>query len=168
MSGGTNEYVVRTLQHAVPLLEPDFVLVVFTDISRRDYLTSNGLYLNLNANLSHPRAMPMPEKAIVRAYREMLCHNNDVLHFAMIFRAIRDLLKACGVRWAYSWINAEKDIFDGAEVGRHFLLTDLEISPGLIMHDTARDFAHPGPNSMQAFVDSFISHLDSRSVRLDT
>ena len=39
MGGSSNDYITRTLFLAIPFLNPDLVLVNFTNLSRREYVS---------------------------------------------------------------------------------------------------------------------------------
>ena len=48
LSGASNDYISRLLELAVPLLKPDVVLINFTHLARREYVTVTNKYVNYN------------------------------------------------------------------------------------------------------------------------
>ncbi len=132
--GGSNDYIGRVLNMAVPALNPDIVLVLFTWLNRREYMSAHGEPVNYRPNWT-PRD---------RAYREVCKHfaaltsaHDDLLNFYRNYKSVENLLR--GRSWAFSFTN-EKDM---AAVMPYLDLDHLVVRAKIV--DSARDMVHPGP-----------------------
>jgi hypothetical protein len=158
MSGASNDYILRVLQQCVSLIKPKLAVIMFTDISRRDYISINGTYMNLNARMSNPKAMAFPERDIIKAFKSLICQDNDILHFASIYQAVESLMSASGIPWVFTSINKAAYLNDDCKKVSHIFSECRFLKKGPSIIDTARDHVHPGPKSMNQFVDSLFEN----------
>lgn len=136
LPGGSNDYITRILQLAVPLLDPDVVLVNFTHASRREYVSAQNEIIAYNPGWSPSDPI---SRDIKRHFLGLSSEHDDRLNVFRNYRAVEALL--AGRSWLFS--TSDLCILNGVMphvaperyVGT---LTDV---------DKARDCAHPGPRS---------------------
>lgn len=143
-AGGSNDYIARILQLAVPFLDPDIVLVNLTHASRREYASAENQLIAYNPGWT-------PQDPVSRDIKRHLfglsSAHDDRLNVFRNYRAIQALL--AGRCWLFS-------------------TSDLVTLDGLMPHvaadryagtlagvDTARDSAHPGPLTHAALGEAY-------------
>jgi hypothetical protein len=133
--GMSNDYINRMLYLAVPQLKPHIVLINFTHLSRREYLSVQGKYVSYN-----PTFKPKDEvvKDILSHFAALSSPFDDQMNFFRNYKGIECLLT--GDQWLYS---QKKDNFEPL-VGH----LDVNRLVGYFqILDKARDNSHPGPDS---------------------
>jgi hypothetical protein len=144
LSGASNDYITRLLNLAVPQLRPHIVLVNFTHLSRREYVTVGNKYVNYN-----PPYTPVDEvmKDVFSHFAALASPLDDQLNFYRNYKAIECRLADC--EWLYSH-PYQKEI---EPVASHL---DLSRFAGTLQSiDKARDHGHPGPESHRRLTDLY-------------
>jgi hypothetical protein len=149
--GASNDYISRVLQLATSELKPDLVLILFSHLERREYVTARGHWWSYN-----PAYQPA-EPAI----REVFAHFgalssalDDELNFFRNYKSIESLL---GDRlWLFSLLD---DPSSWRVVLGHLDCAHQAVA-GVRRLDKARDNAHFGPRShallYEGFWDKFV------------
>jgi len=134
--GASNDYISRLLYLAVPRLDPDIVLINFTGVARREYLSVQDRLISYNP------AVEPSEPVVGEIYRHIAALGSrfdDELNFFRNYKAVEHLL--AGRQWLFSHVNPR----EFAPVTAHL---DLSRCAGrLHVVDKARDGGHPGPES---------------------
>ena len=136
LSGASNDYISRLLHLATARLDPHIVLVNFTHLARREYVTVQNRYLNYN-----PPYNPTDEvtKDIFRHFNALSSPLNDQINFYRNFKAVECALN--GRQWFYSHPNQK-------EIEPLTPYININRFAGLLQPiDKARDHGHPGPES---------------------
>jgi hypothetical protein len=134
--GASNDYVARMLHQTVDRLNPDIVLVMFTQFARREHFTAHGTIMNYS-----PSMVPWDpaSKEIMEHFGALSSRPDDQLNFFRNYKSVENLL--AGRCWLFSFTNH-------AEVGKikpHIALNRYAGEFKVI--DRARDHAHPGPET---------------------
>ena len=163
LSGGSNDYISRTLLEAIPILEPDIVIVCFTAPSRRDYIAADGVYYNLNNhfdNLSRSRT----ERDIYNHYLGLVSKYDDQLNFYRNYKLVEMLLSQYEIEWYYTSINNGSVITQDMDDLSHIFDLErfLEFGPEVL--DFARDNSHPGIESMKVFAEKLFQEVKQNSI----
>ncbi len=136
LSGASNDYISRLLYLAIPRLKPHVVLVNFTHLSRREYISVQNKYVNYN-----PAFAPKDKtvRDICGHFAALSSPLDDQINFFKNYKAVECLLTGC--QWLYSHRN-RREI---EPLANHL---DLSRFAGeLQLLDKARDHEHPGPES---------------------
>jgi hypothetical protein len=132
-SGASNDYISRLLLQALPLLDPHIVLVHFTHLCRREYVSIENKVVKYLPSHTPPSAV---NKEIYRYFKALSSPYDDELNY---FRNYKTVENALGRRcWMYSspeWHPTPPYVNRDRFVG--------QLSP----IDKARDGDHPGPES---------------------
>lgn len=134
-SGASNDYISRLLLQALPLLDPHIVLVNFTHLRRREYVSVQNRMVKYL-----PSHMPADviERAICRHFEALTSPYDDELNYFKNYKTVENAL--AGRCWLYS----------GPEWHLVPAYTDPTRFVGLLRAvDRARDGDHPGPASHQ-------------------
>lgn len=134
--GASNDYIARLLQLAVPLLDPDIVLINFTHAARREYGTVEQQLLNyVPANRPSDRV----SREIFAHLEALSSELDDDLNVFRNYKSIEALLR--GRTWLFSTSSAAdfERVLD--HVDRARFVGSLQWA------DKARDWCHPGPVS---------------------
>lgn len=142
--GASCDYVARMLHLAVSRLKPDIVLILFPQLSRREYVSAQGRLIHYTSNYfaSDPvtREICGHLSALSNAY-------DDQLNFYRNYKSIESLLAQ------HPWLYSFADAADAAAVMRYVdQARFVEVTQGI---DRARDGAHPGPQTNQAICEGF-------------
>jgi hypothetical protein len=136
MAGASNDYISRLLYYAVPRLDPHIVLVNFTHVSRREYVSVQNRYVIYNSTFKPTDKIT---KDIFSHFAALSSPFDDLLNFFKNYKAVECLLT--GRQWLYSHITPHECEPLVAHV-------DLNRFVGRLEHlDKARDHGHPGPES---------------------
>lgn len=145
MGGSSNDYITRTLFLAIPFLNPDLVLVNFTNLSRREYVSVENKFFYF-----FPNGCPYNDyvrRDIWRHFKELTSPYDDELNFFRNYKAVEALLSdRC---WLFS--TREPESLD--RLNGHANLTNYV--GNLINLDTARDKIHAGPKSHEALANAY-------------
>ena len=136
LAGASNDYISRLLYLALPQLDPHILLINFTHMSRREYVSVQKQHINYI-----PNYIPTDEvtKDIFHHFASLSSPFDDQLNFFRNYKAIECLLTGC--QWLYSHSNKR----DFESMAGH---VDLNNFAGLLRPiDRARDHWHPGPKS---------------------
>ena len=134
VAGSSNDYISRLLYFALPRLNPDIVLINFTQQGRREYVSAQDQYIRYCPN-SNPSNQIL--KDIYGHLDALSSPFNDALNFFKNYKAVEHLL--ADRQWLYSHISPQQ--FEA--VAAHM---DLRRYVGpLTRVDKARDGGHPGP-----------------------
>lgn len=154
--GGSNDYISRLLQMAIPYLNPHVVLVNFTHAARREYISVQNKYVNYIPSYS-PREAVL--KDVYRHFEALSSPYDDQLNFFRNYKAVERAL--VGRHWLWSAI-FPREIEPIAE---HL---DARRNVGQFhIVDRARDAEHPGPESNRMMADLYWSKfVDIGGLRL--
>jgi hypothetical protein len=144
LSGTSCDYVARMLHLAVPRLNPDIVLILFPQLSRREYVSIQGRRMSYNPNYVATDAVT---REICSHFAALSSVYDDRLNFYRNYKSIESLLTDhC---WFFSLTNGDDatGIIDYVDPARY-----IEASRRI---DRARDRSHPGPETNQAIYDAF-------------
>jgi hypothetical protein len=150
----SNNYIARLMHIAVPILKPDIVLILFTHLSRREYITAANEALKYR-----PTAMNTdPVHGEIFDHLSALTSKyDDQLNFFRDFKSIKALLT--GTLWAYSFCNASEVSNIGIHLEANHRVRDHLIEGSRSRRagprDTARDHRHPGPLTHQTIYECF-------------
>lgn len=136
MPGVSNDYISRILNISVPILQPEFVLVNFTYISRREYLTPSGQLITYHTGMVERDSHSGEILYSCRLLRDLGNSNEDLSNFYKNFSYVSKILQ--GRKWAFSVVDPRFKSFDG--------FYDPKIFAGFFNSDgfKARDGLHPG------------------------
>jgi hypothetical protein len=139
-SGASNDYIARVLHLAVPRLNPDLVLVLFTYLDRREYMTADDRQLSYlpQVTLEHPARSHL--EALSSAY-------DDQLNFFRNYKSVESLL--ADRVWLFSMSKPSQ----AEPVAGH--LDPSHRTADLRFVDKARDQGHPGPQSHELIANAF-------------
>jgi len=145
MGGASNDYIRRTLYLAVPRLNPHIVLVNFTFVARREYVSvENELVIYL------PK-VEAPDRVTKEIYGHFVALSSpfdDELNLFQNYKAIESLLH--DRLWLYSFVFHRSFM---KHVAPH---TDPDRFIGhFLKFDDARDGIHPGPKSHEVMYASY-------------
>jgi hypothetical protein len=147
--GASNDYISRLLYLAVPLLDPHIVLINFTHMARREYVSVQNHPVTYN-----PRFTPTDAVAsdIFRHFAALSSQFDDQLNFFKNYKAMEQLLS--GRLWLYSRrVGKEFDALAAEVMAVHM---DLRRFAGrLPLVDRGRDGGHPGPESHRQLADLY-------------
>jgi hypothetical protein len=145
MGGASNDYICRTLYLAVPQLNPHIVLVNFTYLPRREYVSVG------NRVLSYIAKCEPPDRVAKEIYGHIVALSSpldDQLNLFQNYKAIESLLH--DRLWLYSFVFGSKLMED---VAAH---TDpTRLTGHFSQCDYARDGLHPGPRSHEVMYASY-------------
>jgi hypothetical protein len=148
LCGSSNDYISRVLHVAVPLLDPHVVLVKYTYLSRREYVTATGRYCNYTSKFT-PSDPVMKE--VFAHFASLSSAHDDELNFYRNYKSVETLLKERV--WLFSFCTQA-----GIEPVLHF--TDRSRFAGLFPKvDKARDGGHYGPETHRQFYEGFWNKL---------
>jgi hypothetical protein len=135
-AGASNDYVSRILQLAVPVLDPDVVLVNFTQSARREYVSVERKVIRYNPGW-HP-SDPI-DREIKSHFDALSSPYDDQFNLFKNYQAIDRLLS--NRHWLFSTSDPEglEGIMDHVDVRR--------FAGALTVLDNARDHLHPGAES---------------------
>jgi hypothetical protein len=144
LAGASNDSIVRLLHLAVPALRPHVVLVLFTHLGRREYLTPHNRYFRYA-----PASAPTdPVAREISGHFEALSSTyDDRLNLFRNYKSAEALLS--GRSWCFSFVNPD----DVSLVREHLDRRRQAQRHGWL--DTARDHAHPGPATHRSLADLF-------------
>ena len=140
LPGKSNDYITRTLFLAIPFLNPDVVLINFTYLGRREYVSVENrpfVFLPRCCYYNDPVG-----REIWRHFQELTSPYDDELNFFRNYKAVEALLSdRC---WLFS--TSENKSLD--RLNGHANLTNYV--GDLVYLDKARDQRHAGPKSHEA------------------
>jgi hypothetical protein len=145
VGGTSNDYITRTLFLAIPVLNPDLVLINFTYLSRREYVSVENKFL-------HFIPIPYPyndyvQRDIWRHFGELTSPYDDEVNFFRNYKAVEALLS--DRYWLFS--TSESGSLD--RLNGHANLT--RYVGNMLMVDAARDNIHAGPTSHEALAAAY-------------
>jgi hypothetical protein len=133
VAGASNDYISRMLHQALPLLDPHIVLVNFTHLGRREYVSVENRVLKYLPSYTPTDSLG---KMLCRHFEALSSPHDDVLNYYRNYKAVEHALaNRC---WLYSqpeWVATPA-----------YLDRDHWAGP-LCGFDKARDGDHPGPAS---------------------
>ncbi|MFI7453485.1 hypothetical protein ACIBQX_38765 [Nonomuraea sp. NPDC049714] len=132
-SGTSNDYISRLLLQALPLLDPHLVLVNFTHLARREYVSVRNRMVKYLPSHAPDDAS---EREIHSHFQALTSPYDDELNYFRNYKTIENAV--AGRRWLYS----------GPEWHPTPAYADQTRFVGLLQAvDRARDGDHPGPTS---------------------
>lgn len=151
-----NDFFAMVVHQILPILKPDFLVVLFSDLSRRTVFPKFGHRMALL-----PTYVPDEGRNLHRAYLELQSDSNDFMDFARQHALIEAVAALNGVPWVWQSKNGPQDWPDPAQTAKyvrtdnmidtHFPLYGPRSKDGSLTRDLARDGMHPGPVSNRTF-----------------
>jgi hypothetical protein len=143
-SGTSNDAIARILHLAIPNLNPDLVLVLFTRLGRREYLDA------ANQELRYIPSRRPTRPPIVDAWNHLEALSSafdDQLNFIRNYKWVESLL--ADRLWLFSMIDPRDEERVGAHLDRNHQAAAQRIV------DWGRDGAHPGPRTHELIGELF-------------
>lgn len=154
LPGASNEYILRMLLLAEPLLAPDLVLINFTLASRRDYFTVDGRWMPYRPQQEEPEDLVLRE--CFRHFLELSSTPDDMVNLFRCYKSAAAVLRSSC--WLYSFcLKADLELIE-PHLDHARCAGYLEHWPKII--DLARDHAHVGPKTHQLLADSYVQKLE--------
>jgi hypothetical protein len=144
LAGKSNDYITRTLFLSIPFLNPDVVLINFTHLARREYVSVQNRPFTILplCHYEYPVA-----REIWRHFQELTSPYDDELNFFRNYKAVEALLSdRC---WLFS--TSVKKTLD--RLNGHANLTNYV--GDLVFLDKARDQVHAGPKSHESLATAY-------------
>jgi hypothetical protein len=151
IAGAANDYISRMLHLAVPLLDPDLVLINFTHMGRREYVSAQQQRVSYSPTLEPTDPV---QKEIFRHFAALASPFDDQLNLFRNYKSVEALL--ADRAWLYSTIAAH----DMRPLDEH--LDPARSAGDLRSLDKARDGRHPGPQSHEALAEKYWRKLLER------
>lgn len=142
--GASNDYITRMLALGLRELNPDIVLVHFTHLPRREYLSASHERVNYTPMAASDDPV---HSAILSHFRALGSKPDDLLNLFRNYKAIEAMLR--GRIWFYS-------LTDPVRAESIIQQFDQERYCGELQQlDHARDHLHPGPASHEVLFESY-------------
>jgi hypothetical protein len=142
--GASNDAIVRLLHLAVAALRPDVVLILFTYLGRREYVTAHDRHVAYTPAWTAPDPVAQEVGAHFAA---LASKNDDRLNLFRNYKSAEALLTRCG--WAFSFVLPD----DAQPIRDHFDTRRLARPHRSL--DKARDHAHSGPLTHESLYDGY-------------
>jgi hypothetical protein len=142
--GASNDAIVRLLHLAVAALRPDVVLILFTYLGRREYVTAHNRCVAYTPTWTAPD--PVAHE-VANHFAALSSRHDDRLNLFRNYKSAEALLT--GGRWAFSFVQPD----DTQPLREHFDARRLARPPRSL--DKARDHAHPGPLTHESLCDGY-------------
>jgi hypothetical protein len=153
-AAASNNYIARLLHLALPILQPDLVLIFFTHFARREYIAANGQSIMYLPNpLDSDFLLPNPIARNVHSHMSALISKyDDRLSFFRDYKSIESLL--AGRLWAFSFRLPEEASEVAGHLDMRHRIRDFK------WFDFARDHSHLGPKTHRAIYECFWEWFD--------
>ena len=148
VGAASNNYIARLLHLAVPLLQPDFVLIFFTHLARREYVTAHNCYVKYHPQLQTNDPVLREVGAHLGALSSQY---QDQLDFFRDYKSVESLLAER--LWLFSVVKPS----ELCDIVPH--LDSTRRTPDHTWMDVARDHAHPGPATHESIYQCFWSRF---------
>ena len=142
--GGSNDYIARLLHLAVPILNPEIVLINFTHTARREYVSVQSELLTYVPGYRPGNPVV---RDIYKHFASLTSPLDDDLNLFRNYKSVEGLLGECA--WLFSSINA----MDLERIGAH--ITRTRYVGAMPQLDKARDGCHPGSESHRSLADRY-------------
>lgn len=159
INGGSNDYIVRTLHCAIPILKPNIVIICFSSLSRREYISADGTYYSLYSQVNQLKNLSQKDNEIIKHYYGLTSHYNDQLNFFSAYKSAESLLNLHKIKWLYSTTYGGKLITREMKSLAHIFDKGKFVDDGINIIDFARDNKHPGKESMKRFSNKLIDKI---------
>ena len=149
----SNDYIARIITSAVPNLQPDLILIVFTDIRRREYWNKEGICTNYMPNVHYgdKKKVHLSERESWRSLANLENHNEDFINFYKNYLLIEAMLNGFGIPWLFSWT-------DVIPTDQTVMLNSVDLGKfvgAFGKYDTGKDEHHRGFKSHFKLADIF-------------
>jgi hypothetical protein len=151
-----NDFFAMVVHQVLPILKPDLLVVLFSDLSRRTFFPKFGHRMALL-----PSYVPDDAKAVHNAYLELQCDPNDFMDFARQHSLIDASAKLNGIPWIWQSKNGPQDWPPLAQTAKYVRTDNMIDCPfpsygprataEALKRDLARDGMHAGPLSNKTF-----------------
>jgi hypothetical protein len=151
-----NDFFAMVVHQVLPILKPDFLVVLFSDLSRRTVFPKFGYRMALL-----PTYVPDDAPALHRAYLELQSDANDFMDFVRQHSFIDTVAKLNGIPWVWQSTNGPQDRPPLAQIAKYVRTDNIIDCPfpaygpkateAALKRDLARDGMHPGPLANKAF-----------------
>jgi hypothetical protein len=153
--GHGNDFFAMVVHQVLPILKPDLLVVLFTDLARRTLYHPFGDHLAFL-----PSQVAPARKAEHEAFVRLQSASHDFMDFVRQQSLIDATARLNGIPWAWqTW--AQRSLPPPAHLQRYVRIDNMIDTPfpafgptatdDAMRADLARDGAHPGPRSNRAF-----------------
>lgn len=142
--GASNDAIVRLLHLAVPVLRPDVVLVLFTHLGRREYVTAHNRSVSYSPTVTAPDPVG---REIAGHFDALSSTYDDRLNAFRNYRSAEALMR--DRPWCFSFVAPD----ELSLIREH--LDQRRMAERHAWLDVARDHAHPGPATHRSLCDGF-------------
>ena len=173
LSGTGLDYILRLAPAVCDHLQPDLAIVVFTQVNRREYFSTDGKRMMLRMrqfiNAVKNRAKYDPfDYLILQHFAAMDNPYENIAHTVRHVRSLQAVFQASSIPWAFSWAD-----LDDATEPLSFLLEQGMLPQGNFLgeiferSDEARNSrVHPGVKSHEAFAQTIVKWIQHNKVNL--
>lgn len=149
LPGQSNDYMARMLNVSIPMLQPNLVVILFTGLARREFLTEDGRHISIT-----PTSSGGIDKMVKLCFKQLSSQYQNLLNFYNNYISIKNLLAYYKIPWVFSqaW---GKDIYRI----RNLLPYGQFLGVNITISDYARDKKHPGQMSNFRFSNTLFKFL---------
>ena len=148
----SNDYIARMVATAVPILKPDFLMVVFTDLRRREYWDSKEEAVDYVPDLEFSdRKYTIPNMEAWLRIQANSNHHDDAINFYKNYLLIETLMNDLGLTWFFSTskvLSADATVVERVVDSQKFV-------GAFPMADTSEDDRHHGIQSHEILAEMF-------------
>lgn len=144
--GASNDSIARLLHYAMPVLKPDIVLVLFTHLSRREYVAADDYVIKYTFR-SSPSVRDPATKKVWGVLSSLSSKYDDQLNFFRNYKSVEACLSS--TFWLFSFVNLSE--LAPASV----YLDSSRQAPPYVFRDKGRDHVHPGALTHQSICETF-------------
>jgi hypothetical protein len=149
-----NDFFAMVVHQVLPILKPDLLVVLFTDLSRRTLFHQFGYRTALLASY-----VPPNHEVAHEAFLRLQSDSNDFMDFVRQHNLIDSVAKVNGTPWVWQGTNGPNAW--PPQVGKYVRTDNMIDCPfprfgpdameEALKRDFARDGMHPGPLTNKAF-----------------
>jgi hypothetical protein len=164
-----NDFFAMVVHQVLPILKPDLLVVLFTDLSRRTLFHHFGYRTALLANY-----VPDGAQTFHKAFLELQTDANDFMDFVRQHNFIDAVAKANGTPWVWQSKNGPRGWPPSAQIAKYIRIDNMidcpfpEHGPAAteqaLKLDFARDGMHPGPLANKVFGSGTAQFILSRGL----
>jgi len=154
--GHGNDFFAMVVHQVLPILKPDLLVVLFSDLQRRTLFPKFGYRLTLMPNYVPPDA-----PAVHRAFLELQSDSNDFMDFTRHHTLIDAVARLNGIPWVWQSKNGPEEWPPLAQTAKYVRTDNMIDCPfpaygpsatdEALKRDFGRDGLHPGPLSNKIF-----------------
>lgn len=161
IAGASNDLIARTILSTVPLLNPEFVFVYWTYMTRRELYQEDGEPIQWLRNWRY-QSVPVDREnePMMEAQEEISHFTSNINNLLWNMKMVDLFLKGCNIKYAWSVVDGH--LWRYEEVYKHFSVysdNHLQASLADIGVDSARDMRHPGPKTTEKIAKGIVNYF---------